>query len=187
MHSFLRNRSAPKVGIPLLLIFAFSVSACLDFQHMKAQDAQGGAVTASFASLKANIFTPRCATCHSGATPPHGVDLSSYQSMVNSAVFPPLVVPGDPDHSSLYQACMTGGMPLNAPHLSDVEMRAIHDWIKNGAQEVEDGNPAAAPTAQPTEPGGNGPGGSVWHEPCDPIRIGNEPGYFACSSEPVDG
>src|SRR5215467_13320092 len=58
----------------------------------------GGALTATFSSIQANVFTPNCAIsgCHSGAAAPHGLRLDegrSYALLVGvpSAEVPPLM------------------------------------------------------------------------------------------------
>src|SRR5581483_12022391 len=38
----------------------------------------------TFASLNQNIFKPKCVSCHSGAAPSGGIDLSSYASIIGS-------------------------------------------------------------------------------------------------------
>src|SRR5262245_28821585 len=40
----------------------------------------GGPLTANFSSIQANVFTPICATCHAGASAPHGLRLDGSNS-----------------------------------------------------------------------------------------------------------
>lgn len=167
------------VNAGLLVVLSLVVSSCLEFKNEK-QLSQAD-IQASFASLNRSLFVPKCLSCHSGPNSPHGVDVSSYNSIVNSPMFPPLIIPGNPEKSSLYQACASGVMPKGAPHLPDAYMQALYQWIKNGAKENEDDpNPTPSVTPSPTEPG------SDYNEPCDPSRVRNEPGYDECSNEPHD-
>jgi hypothetical protein len=103
-------------------------------------------LTATFASIQENVFTPICTRCHAGAAAPAGLRLdeaSSYAMLVNtpSVEVPGLrrVRPGDPDLSYLVQkvegrAAVGARMPLNAPPLSQAMIDVIRQWISEGAQ-----------------------------------------------------
>jgi Bacterial Ig-like domain len=105
----------------------------------------GGAVTATFSSIQANVFTPICATCHSGASAPHGLRLdgnNSYALLVGvpSDEQPSIlrVKPNDPDNSYLVQkiqgTAATGErMPAGMPALPEATIDAIRQWITSGA------------------------------------------------------
>jgi hypothetical protein len=98
----------------------------------------------TFASLDANVFKPKCATCHTDPEPDSGIDLSSYESIMR---LQGLVVPGDPANSLLYVVVVAEKMPKGSP-LSADEKDAIHDWILEGALK----NPPTStpsPTATP--------------------------------------
>lgn len=110
---------------------------------------------------------------------------------MNSPVFPPLVLPGNPEGSGLYTTVAGGRMPKDNPALSKMEIDAIYTWIKNGAKEFED-QPLPSPTPTPGEPGcepgepgcdDGGPPGSDFskNEPCDVSVLPNEPGIKNCS------
>lgn len=174
-----------RFAIPLIVISPLIFSAC-NFRIEKTHDLDRVALTASFRSVRQNIFVPKCVECHSGSNAPHGIDLSSYQRIVNSSLFPPLVIPGNPESSSLYSACASGDMPKNASRLSSAELKVIYDWIKNGASESEDSptpHPSVSPSPAPT---GEPPDDKKKKEPCDVMKIGNEPGFIQCSNEPGD-
>lgn len=150
---------------------------------------EGERLVATYASIREKILVPKCIDCHSGPNSPHGLDLSSYSKVLDQSHFPPLVVPGKPEQSSLYSSVSSGKMPKNSASLSSEELDAISTWIKNGARENED-QPAPVPSPTPTgEPGGDdGPGSPLSSEPCDPAGLRNEPGVKLCSShsEPHD-
>ncbi len=174
-----------RFAIPLFVSLPLLLSAC-QFRIEKTQALSRIALTSSFRSLQQNVFTPKCVECHSGSNSPHGIDLSNYQKIVNSPLFPPLVIPGNPEGSSLYEVCASGEMPKGAQHLSSEELKALYDWIKNGAKETEDPpSPNPSPTPSPT-PTGEPPDDEKVKEPCDLNKFLNEPGFFQCSSEPGD-
>jgi mono/diheme cytochrome c family protein len=107
-------------------------------------------ILSNYKSIYESILGPKCVSCHSGASAPHGIDLSSYKNIMENALFPPLVVSGRPDASSLYSAVASGEMPKNGAKLSENELLAIYKWIELGAPEFEGSQPS--PTPQPTEP-----------------------------------
>jgi hypothetical protein len=100
----------------------------------------------TFSSIQQHVFTPICATCHSGAGAPLGLRLdesSSYALLVNAASVevPSLrrVEPGNPDASYLIQklegtAAVGARMPLGQPPLPADTIAVIRQWIANGAQ-----------------------------------------------------
>lgn len=97
-------------------------------------------------SIQANIFTPICTQCHTGASAPLGLPLDTGQSFSNlvgvpSVEIPALlrVAPGNPDSSYIIwkvegrSGIVGGRMPLGLQRLSDEQIRAIWDWIAAGA------------------------------------------------------
>lgn len=149
-----------------------------NYQENKALD-RGLVMEANFASINENILQGKCMSCHSGSEAPHGIELSSYSLIMDNALFPPLVVPGKPEESSLYTSITTGDMPMKAPKLSEVEIQSVYNWIKNGAKEFEQ---SVTPVDPPPPP----PPTAGWGiEPCDLKKWGKEPGFLACEgSEP---
>jgi len=92
-------------------------------------------LTADFDSIQANIFTPICAGCHSGANPPANLSLDaahSYNDLVNvpSTEEPTLdrVKPGDPTDSFLVIHMQKDGDGAPA---SDIPF--VVQWIMDGA------------------------------------------------------
>lgn len=96
-------------------------------------DAQMGTLASGFTyvtpptytSLKADIFTPKCASCHGGSA---GFSTVIYSQIITK------VVAGDPlaAGSKLYFRTANGSMPAGAP-LSATEVQKIYDWIYAGA------------------------------------------------------
>ncbi|HVW68057.1 MAG TPA: Ig-like domain-containing protein [Steroidobacteraceae bacterium] len=105
-----------------------------------------GTLTADFESIQANVFTPICSPCHSGATAPEGLMLDanhSYNLLVGvpSTEVPSLdrIKPGDPDNSYLVlkiqgSAGIVGSqMPLHETPLPQATIDVIRQWVTNGA------------------------------------------------------
>jgi hypothetical protein len=100
-------------------------------------------------SIQDNVFTPRCAICHSGPTSgvlPAGMDLSSLSMSFLALVNVPSlqvgtldrVEPNNPDASYLVRkiegtAAVGAQMPFGAPPLDAATITAIRQWITNGA------------------------------------------------------
>lgn len=104
-------------------------------------------LTADFTSIQANVFTPICTRCHSGAGAPQGLQLDaahSYSLLVGvpSVEEPnlPRVKAGDPDNSYIIRK-LEGGpgivgvqMPADGPpYLPQATINVIRSWITNGA------------------------------------------------------
>ena len=111
--------------------------------------AQRGPRTAVSYDQIQSIFDDRCVRCHSGHTPPRGLDLSPGHSREiigrASSGLPEmaLVEPGDPSRSYLFlklidrhleaggsgRRCPIGGPPLPPPAVDRIE-----SWIRAGAE-----------------------------------------------------
>ncbi|MBL4910454.1 MAG: hypothetical protein JKX78_10645 [Alteromonadaceae bacterium] len=102
-------------------------------------------ISANLTSIQAHVFTPICSSCHGGANPAAGQDLSTIENsianLINVQSSNPLfkrVLPSSPEKSYLYLK-VTGNeqagsrMPLGQPSLSDNAIKAIKNWITQGA------------------------------------------------------
>ena len=124
---------------------ALAAASCGSGNGYSSGGGGGGPLTASFSSIQANVFTPICATCHAGASAPHGLRLdgnNSYALLVGVASDeePSIlrVKPHDPDNSYLVQkiqgTAATGErMPAGMPALPQATIDTIRQWITNGA------------------------------------------------------
>lgn len=112
-------------------------------------------LTATFASIQANIFTPICTKCHAGAGAPQGLQLDaahSYALLVgvpsNESPSTLRVKAGDPDSSYLVQklekapGIVGAQMPAGGPYLPQSTIDVIRQWISDGA--MSDGQADAA-------------------------------------------
>lgn len=105
----------------------------------------GGPAAPTFASLQAQVFTPRCTGCHAGAGAPVGLRLdagNSYAALVGVASGEvgslQRVAPGRPDDSYLIhklegRAAVGARMPLGGPFLDDATIALVRQWIAAGA------------------------------------------------------
>jgi hypothetical protein len=106
----------------------------------------GGGLIATFPSIQANVFTPRCTGCHAGAAAPVGLRLdegNSYALLVGVASGEQgsvlRVAAGNPNNSYLIQklegtAAVGGRMPLGGPFLDAATIAVIRQWIADGAK-----------------------------------------------------
>jgi hypothetical protein len=92
------------------------------------------------------IFKTYCTSCHLSEDAAHGnLNLSSYSSlMAGNSNHHPVVVPGDADHSLLYEAVskpndeqsvLSGRMPFGLNPLNSIQITQIEDWINEGAKD----------------------------------------------------
>ena len=141
----------------MLFIFIGFLSSCtfrIDKTNSDEEDKRlEKLVTASFPSIQQYILKPKCVRCHDKATTKnHYIDLSSYEKILNSPVFPPLIVPGYPDNSSLYTSILKGSMPKEGAKLSSHLMKMIKLWIENGAPKAGFGDGGEKPPGKDPEP-----------------------------------
>jgi hypothetical protein len=110
---------------------------------------------ATLTAIRDDVFEPSCtfSSCHDADASAFGLDLTAddlhaelMDHEVLSATSMPLVTPGDPDASWLYQliskcepqsdAGPVGHMPRNSPKLLPKALvERVHDWIADGAQD----------------------------------------------------
>ncbi len=127
----------------------------------------GKLVRPNFASINQHVIQPKCVSCHREATTKnHHIVLTDYKAIVESKVFPPLIVPGRPEQSSLIKAMASGAMPKDSSRIPEVAIENVAEWIANGALESEDDQveppdctegdpdcPKLPPECEPGEPG----------------------------------
>jgi uncharacterized membrane protein len=93
------------------------------------------------------VFRDHCYSCHSGATPEHDLNLSSFAGVLRGgAKRGPAVIPGHPDDSPIMKHVRgeyQPRMPKGELPLSPDRVLLIEKWIAQGARES-----AGAPVAQ---------------------------------------
>jgi hypothetical protein len=77
--------------------------------------------------LNSSNASQRCVTCHVGAYASGNIRYDTYAETVKS------VQAGSPNASPLYASTNDGTMPMGGSKLSDVQLKAIRDWITAGA------------------------------------------------------
>ena len=132
-------RSEARSAFALLLVLT-SVVGCAG--SSSSNDGDG----AHLAKLQVNVFDSTCAlseTCHRGKTPSAGLNLEApvHTKLVgvpSSESGRPLVVPGDPESSFLFEKISSdppshgSRMPLGQP-LDAKDVESIRAWIVRGA------------------------------------------------------
>ena len=100
---------------------------------------------AGLSAIQTQIFTPKCVGCHGNVVRQAGLNLasgSSFLSLVNvksTETSLALVIPSDPDESYLLhklegRAGIAGErMPKGGPFLTSDEVKAVSQWIADGA------------------------------------------------------
>ncbi len=90
------------------------------------------------------IFRAHCVNCHNADKAKGGLDLSTYSGLISGGSSGPVVLPGDPDGSRLYQvmAHITEPfMPQNAAKRPDTELSVLRKWIAGGLLEFAGDQP----------------------------------------------
>lgn len=81
------------------------------------------------------IMRKSCNNCHAGKTRRAGVDLSSLAGVKRGGDNGPVVKPGRPADSPLYDSIVTGRMPPRKPTaVSQKERELVRAWIEAGAK-----------------------------------------------------
>ncbi len=78
-----------------------------------------------------NMFDGRCVFCHGGPEPKAGLDLSTYEGLLQGGASGPAIVPGDPEASPIIQR--QSGANEHFGQLLDTEVEAVRQWIAAGA------------------------------------------------------
>ncbi|MBC8066039.1 MAG: c-type cytochrome [Chlorobia bacterium] len=88
---------------------------------------------AGYADVQA-VFTKSCVGCHGDTNPKAGISLTNHEALMKGTA----VTAGDPANSLLIQALRGADgkkqMPMNAPPLTEDEIKKVEDWIKAGAK-----------------------------------------------------
>jgi mono/diheme cytochrome c family protein len=114
-------------------------------------EAAGAGVTEQRARFEKEIlpaFTAKCVQCH-GPKPMAGLDLRTAASTLKGSQSGPVIVEGFSERSLLVRKVTSNSMPPpgTGPPLTEVEIRALREWIDRGhfSGEMDSGNPADRP------------------------------------------
>ena len=88
-------------------------------------------LVATYASIRENVFVPKCLSCHSAGASQSKRPLDNYANMMANTS---LISAGDPANSGVYTEIDGGTMPPNNRNQVTAEEEAvIKTWIQNGA------------------------------------------------------
>lgn len=117
------------------VVFAGSYPAAPVVTHATTADA-----AASFADDIMPIFRESCVSCHGELDEngfpvvEAGLNLMTYEDLMNGSEFGPVVEPGNPDDSYLLEMVANGDMPDEGDPLSVEQIDLIRSWIAEGAE-----------------------------------------------------
>lgn len=89
-----------------------------------------------FSRSVAPLLAGKCLECHDASCQKGGLDLSTAAGLRKGGDEGPVVIPGEPNASRLYQAVshqLKPAMPFKRMKLEEVEIEMIARWIKEGA------------------------------------------------------
>jgi hypothetical protein len=122
------------------------------------------------------LFERSCSACHNAAAKTMGLQTTAFAPLMAGSQNGPVVVPGNPDASKLWEMVSQGKMPVTGP-LPDAEKELVRAWIAQGAAENR-AQPAAVSPAPATA------GESTWFTLSDPKLVAVKD---ACKDKPVSG
>ncbi|HVX10358.1 MAG TPA: PSD1 and planctomycete cytochrome C domain-containing protein [Pirellulales bacterium] len=107
---------------------------------------------ASFEEVVGPLLKAKCGQCHGGEGRKADLDLTSFAGLRKGGESGPVLVPGKPDESLLYEKIHGGEMPPDEKdRLSEAELKVIERWIAAGAKANDQEGEAAAATAPPNQ------------------------------------
>ncbi|HVS40501.1 MAG TPA: DUF1549 domain-containing protein, partial [Gemmataceae bacterium] len=126
-----------QIAIWILFLAATATSAVQDpISAVDPPQAQvvSPAAAPSFAAEIQPILHAKCVRCHGGKATRGELDLTTPAGLQKGGQSGPVIVPGKPDESLLYEKVHSGKMPPGEnAHLSDAETAAVRRWIAAGA------------------------------------------------------
>jgi len=98
-----------------------------------ATEAPAALTEVSFLADILPIMESSCVSCHGGKRTEKGLDLSSYEAVMNGSEKGAVVIAGDADNSSLAELVANGKMPKRGSKLTPEQIAWIIAWINAGA------------------------------------------------------
>ena len=80
------------------------------------------------------ILQANCVPCHGDKVRMKDLNVGSYPALMKGSESGPVVIPGKPDDSRLFQLVQEGKMPMGKPRLAEKDLAVIRAWIEEGAQ-----------------------------------------------------
>ena len=80
----------------------------------------------------APIFQSNCVKCHGGAKKKAGLDLRSYESLIEGGESGPVIVHGSAEESALFRVVLKGSDPHMPPkgQLDERNIKDLKSWIE---------------------------------------------------------
>jgi hypothetical protein len=91
----------------------------------------GPGKTVNFTADVQPVLALNCTGCHGSTTRIKEMNLSTLDGVLKGSESGPVVVPGKPDESRLYQMVRDGKMPMGKPRLKNEELTLIRFWIES--------------------------------------------------------
>lgn len=104
------------------------------------------AATPTFQHEILPVLQQRCNACH-GENGSAGLDLRTLESTLKGSSGGPVIEPGNPAGSLLFEKIFSNEMPIGNP-LSDEEKALVRDWIENGQFPTRDQGTERAATVE---------------------------------------
>ena len=89
--------------------------------------------TVSFATDIQPLLKNRCGNCHGGNKTEEGLNLLSYETLLQGSDNGPVINAGAADDSLLVEMVATLEMPKRGPKLTPPQVQLIIDWVNQGA------------------------------------------------------
>jgi mono/diheme cytochrome c family protein len=118
-----------QIIIPIIAVFLVSAYAILRIGSTGAAPS----TEVSYAKDVRPILESRCASCHMGEFVSEGLDMNTYESLMEGSQNGPVIDPGDAKHSLLIKKVTEGEMPKRGPKLTPAQIQILTDWINAGA------------------------------------------------------
>lgn len=90
--------------------------------------------TVTFETSVLPIFQSTCVPCHGSAVKMRDLDLSTFAGVIKGGDDGPVVTPGKPQESRLYEMVEKGTMPKGGKPLAPGQIASIRAWIEAGAR-----------------------------------------------------
>ena len=103
-----------------------------------------------YASVARYVLAKNCVSCHNAEKRENGIDLSTYDALLNGNGERALLRPADPEGSTLFAVLKVSGKrhmpPLDRPQLKPAHLELVRAWIVAGAREDDQSAALTAPS-----------------------------------------
>lgn len=132
--SFNKKLSRSAILITLALFTMVVLAACGSQAPVATSTPRDPASPVSFTKDVMPILQANCVKCHGVEKVSRGLDLTTFEKMMNGSIKGPVVVPGNSEKSNLFTMVAQGKMPKQGQKLSAAQLELLKSWIDAGAQ-----------------------------------------------------